>query len=172
MQLTIWGLLLLVTVVLDQVTKFMVVNDLKPIVAQPVIDHVLQFRYVENRGAAFGMLQGQRWLFIVLSTVAIVAILVGLVLYRKKISQLLALSLIMIAGGGIGNQIDRIVNGYVVDFIEVLFVDFAVFNVADCFVTVGVFLAAFDLIFIDRHLLFFEPKQGSPKSKDGVKKHD
>lgn len=160
---------LIFSVLLDQLTKWWVVKDLKPIGSHRLIDKVFQLRYVENRGAAFGMMQGQRTFFIVFSSLAITAILVALVLYRKKISPFLGLSLTMIAGGGIGNQIDRILNGYVVDFFEFLFVDFAVFNVADCFVTVGAFLVAIDLLFFDRHLLFDEK---SKKNGDVPNKND
>lgn len=170
MLLTLWGIIIVLSVVLDQVTKWLVVNDLKPIGFHVLVDKVFQLRYVENRGAAFGMLQGQRWFFIILSTIAIAAILVGLVVYRKRISPLLGISLAMIAGGGIGNQIDRIVNGYVVDFLEVLFVEFAVFNVADCFVTIGSFLAVIDVLFFDKYLLLDEKKTIPEKDTDGVKK--
>lgn len=158
---------LIFSVLLDQLTKWWVVRDLKPIGSHRVIDKIFQLRYVENRGAAFGMMQGQRTFFIVFSSLAIAAILVALIIYRKRISPFLGLSLIMIAGGGIGNQIDRIVNGYVVDFFEFLFIDFAVFNAADCFVTVGAFLVAIDLLFFDRHLLFDEkPKKNGENQKN------
>ena len=146
-------------IVLDQLTKFWAVRDLMPIGSTVVIEKVLGLRYRENTGAAFGMLEGQRWLFISLSSVAVVAILIYLVVQRKSVPPLLGVAFAMIAGGGIGNQIDRIRSGYVVDFFEFLFVDFAIFNVADCFVTVGAALVLLDLIFIDRDFLSDTPKK-------------
>lgn len=159
-QFLLYGLILIASVLLDQLTKSLVIRDLKPIGVRPVLKGIFQLHYVENRGAAFGMMQGQRTFFLLFSTAAILLIFVLLVWERNHISTFLGVSLTMIAGGGIGNQIDRFVNGYVVDFAEVLFVDFAVFNVADCFVTVGSILVLLDLLIFDRAFLF-----GSPKKK-------
>lgn len=154
MQVIIWAVIVIGSVILDQWTKMLAVRDLMPIRSTVLLDGILGLRYVENTGAAFGMLKGQRWFFIILSTAAIIAISIYLVKCRKTVPPLLGISLAMIVGGGIGNQIDRIANGYVVDFLEFLFMDFAIFNVADCFVTVGAFLVIFDLLFIDRAFLF------------------
>jgi len=154
MQVIIWAVIVIGSIILDQWTKLLAVKDLMPIGSTVLLDGVLGLRYVENTGAAFGMLKGQRWFFIVLSTVAIIAISIYLVKCRKTIPPLLGVSLAMIVGGGIGNQIDRIANGYVVDFLEFLFVDFAIFNVADCFVTVGAFLIVIDLLFVNRGFLW------------------
>ena len=154
MQVIIWAVIVIGSVILDQWTKLLAVRDLMPIGSTVLLDGILGLRYVENTGAAFGMLKGQRWFFIILSTAAIIAISIYLVKCRKTVPPLLGISLAMIVGGGIGNQIDRIANGYVVDFLEFLFMDFAIFNVADCFVTVGAFLVIFDLLFIDRAFLF------------------
>lgn len=79
---------------------------------------------------AFGMMKGFRWGFIILSTVAVIAIIVYLIKCRRTVPALLGVALSMIAGGGIGNQIDRIANGFVVDFLEFQFIDFAIFNIA------------------------------------------
>ncbi len=154
MQVIIWAVIVIGSIILDQWTKLLAVKDLMPIGSTVLLDGVLGLRYVENTGAAFGMLKGQRWFFIVLSTVAIIAISIYLVKCRKTIPPLPGVSLAMIVGGGIGNQIDRIANGYVVDFLEFLFVDFAIFNVADCFVTVGAFLIVIDLLFVNRGFLW------------------
>ena len=83
---------------------------------------------------------------------------------RKKVPPLLGISLAMIVGGGIGNQIDRIANGFVVDFLEFQFMDFAVFNIADCFVTVGAFLVLIDILFVNRNL--FSDGRDSRDGKD------
>lgn len=169
MQVIIWAVIVVGSVILDQWTKMLAVRDLMPIRSTVLLDGILGLRYVENTGAAFGMLKGQRWFFIILSTAAIIAVSIYLVKCRKTVPPLLGISLAMIVGGGIGNQIDRIANGYVVDFLEFLFMDFAIFNVADCFVTVGAFLVIFDLLLIDRHYLL-EETDVHKKLLDGTKK--
>ena len=149
-SLILWSVIVAVSVILDRVSKYIVVRDLKPIGEKPFIDGFIGFNYTENTGAAFGMMKGMRWVFIVISTAAIILIAVWLVKKRKEIPALLGISLSMVIGGGIGNQIDRIISGFVVDFIEFQFIDFAIFNIADCFVTVGVALAIIDMLFINR----------------------
>lgn len=137
MILILWFSIIAAAVVLDQVTKMIVVKNLMPIGSADFIKGIVGFRYTENTGAAFGMLKDHRWFFLIFSSIAIIAVMIILVVYRKKMHPLLSLTLAFFAGGGIGNQIDRLVKGYVVDFIEFQFVDFAIFNVADIFVTVG-----------------------------------
>ncbi len=121
---------------LDQLTKYLAVASLKGEPSFPLWQDVLHFTYHENTGMAFGMLKDHRWVFMVISTVAIIGILVYLIAFRPK-SRWMQVSLSMIVGGGIGNMIDRIFLGYVVDFIDFTLIDFAVFNVADSFVCVG-----------------------------------
>lgn len=104
--------------------------------AVTVIPGVLEFTYVENRGAAFGMLADHRWVFLVLSSVAIAAIL-GYLIVKRPRERLIRISLALVAGGGVGNMIDRVARGYVTDFINFTFVDFYVFNIADSCVCVG-----------------------------------
>ena len=127
------------SILLDQLTKWLAVAFLQGQESFPLWQDVLHFTYVENRGAAFGMLSDHRWVFMVVSTVAIVALLIYLFAFRPK-NLVAQISLAMIVGGGIGNMIDRIRLGYVIDFIDFTLIDFAVFNVADSFVTVGAFL--------------------------------
>ncbi len=133
-------------VLLDQITKLLTVTFLQDGGEVIVINGVLRFVYVENRGAAFGSFSEQRWLFMVISSVAILLIF-GYILYQKKLTLLPLASLTMIMAGGIGNMIDRIALGYVVDMIDVYLINFAVFNVADSFVTVGCFMLIFILLF-------------------------
>ncbi len=130
---------MILLVVVDQVTKLMASGMLKPVGSVDVIGGVLRFTYVENRGAAFGMLSEHRWVFMLVSLLAIAAMLVYLWKFRPK-SRLACVAVAMIAAGGIGNMIDRIFLGYVVDFID--FCAFPslwvwVFNVADACVCVG-----------------------------------
>lgn len=134
-----WIIVIAAAVVVDQVSKILVIKYLKDIVSVELIPGVFRFTYVENRGAAFGMLSDNRWVFMIISTLAIGALIVYLWKFRPD-SRLACLALSMIAGGGIGNMIDRVALGYVVDFID--FCAFPslwmwVFNIADAFVCVG-----------------------------------
>ncbi len=126
-------------IALDQLTKALAVIYLEGEASFPLWQDVLHFTYARNEGAAFGILSNQRWVFMVFSTVAILALLAVLFVYRPK-SRYVKITLAMIAGGGIGNMIDRIALGYVIDFIDFTLIDFAIFNVADSFVTVGAFM--------------------------------
>ena len=146
----IWLAVIIVAVFLDQLTKYLTVLHLKPIDTFPIIEDVLHLTYVENTGAAFGMMKDARWVFMITSSVAIVAILVYM-FYRTYVKKeplhwMEALSLTFIVGGGIGNMIDRTVLGYVVDMIDCRFINFAVFNVADSFVCIGAGLMILHLI--------------------------
>ena len=119
----------------DYLTKLLAVARLKGEDPVPFLRGVLRFSYVENPGAAWGMLANHRWVFMVFSAVAIAAIVVYLV--RRDPPLLLCVSLSLILSGGIGNMIDRTFRGVVVDFIEFYLFPFPVFNVADCLVVVG-----------------------------------
>ena len=148
----IWLAVIIVTVFLDQLTKYLTVLHLKPIDTLPIIEDVLHLTYVENTGAAFGMMKDARWVFMVTSTVAIIGIL-GYMIHRvyikkEKMPWMEALSLSLIVGGGIGNMIDRTMLGYVVDMIDCRFINFAVFNVADSFVCIGAGLMILYLIIL------------------------
>lgn len=104
-----------------------------------VIGNFLQFRYVENTGAAFSLFTDKTELLTVFSALVM---LVGfyLIFARKIKSKVMLASVVMIMGGGLGNLIDRVLRHFVVDYIEVLFIDFPVFNFADCFITIGEFV--------------------------------
>ena len=137
-------------VVLDQVTKYLTVANI------PLYGHVdfipgfLGFTYVQNTGAAFSSFEGQQWLF---ALVFIVLTLLILVEYFKKPMPFTKFERVMIAaiyGGGLGNMIDRIRLGFVVDMLKTEFMDFPVFNVADCFITCGCILMLISLIFFNK----------------------
>lgn len=137
-------------VIADQITKYLVVQNFELYETKPFIPHVMSLKYTQNKGAAFSMLSEQRWVFMVLSLVSM-AVIVYILVKEYRRHTLLNISLAMILGGGIGNMIDRIALGYVVDFFRCDFVDFAIFNVADCFITVGAVL-------LGVYIIFFEPK--------------
>ena len=148
----IWLAVIIVTVFLDQLTKYLTVLHLKPIDTLPIIEDVLHLTYVENTGAAFGMMKDARWVFMVTSTLAIIGILGYMIrrvyIKKEKMPWMEALSLSLIVGGGIGNMIDRTMLGYVVDMIDCRFINFAVFNVADSFVCIGAGLMILYLIIL------------------------
>ena len=142
-------LLSVAAVAVDQTIKMLVLQNLKPVGKITAIPGFLDFFYLENRGAAFGMLQNQKWFFIVVVTVVCIAFLIGLFLYPHHEFFSYTAS-ILIIGGGIGNLVDRIRLGYVIDYISVSFFS-PIFNFADCCVTVGTVLLMI-------HLLFFAEK--------------
>ncbi len=132
-------------IVIDQLTKLLATKFLEPVSTVPIIKDALHLTYVMNRGAAFGMLSNHRWVFMIISTVAILGM--GIYLYLGKAqNRLYGISLAMIISGGIGNMIDRVALGYVVDFIDFRLINFAVFNGADSFVCVGAALLILALV--------------------------
>ncbi len=133
----VYYLIALAVVLLDQLTKRLTVEYLKPVGSVPLIEDVLHLSYVENTGAAFGIMKNSRWLFMVVSAVAI-AVLIFVIAKYCRGHAFASVAVAMVLGGGIGNMIDRVRLGYVIDFIDFRLINFAVFNVADSFVTVGV----------------------------------
>ena len=123
---------------LDQLFKFLVIEYLKPIEYIDLINGVLRFRYVENTGAVFGSFATQTMLLTVFSVVLLVFTIAFLIKNKDK-SKFVNICLLLMIAGGLGNIIDRIRLKYVIDFIEPVFVDFAVFNFADCLITLGAF---------------------------------
>lgn len=135
---------------LDQLTKWLTVVYLKNGEPLTVIPKVLEFTYVENEGAAFGMLQGGRWFFVVLTAILMIALGVFVLTGQFRRFRMFNVSATLVLAGGIGNLIDRAIQGYVVDMIRVTFIDFPVFNVADCCVVVGsILLLIFFLFFYE-----------------------
>ena len=137
MQLLGFSLFIAGIVAADQITKFLTVANIALYEDVPFIPGLLQLTYIQNTGAAFSSFEGQQWLFAL-----IFLIFTGLILweYYKKTMKFTTLEWWCIAaiyGGGLGNMIDRVRLGYVVDMIETTFMEFPVFNVADCFITCG-----------------------------------
>jgi len=142
-------LITLFSILIDRITKSVASSVLKPLVSVPVIKDALHLTYVENTGAAFGMLKNYRWIFLSMSAITIIAIIAYLIYSRKKRHDLLTLSLSLILAGGIGNMIDRLFYGYVVDFIDFRLVNFAVFNLADTEVSIGAFFLIIYILFVE-----------------------
>ena len=151
------ALIVVMTVLVDTLSKNLAVLSLKDTGESDfaVIPGVFHFTYHENKGAAFGMLSDNRWVFMTISTVAISAIAIYL-FCNKENSYLLSVSLSFILGGGIGNMIDRVLLGYVIDFLNFKIINFPIFNLADAFVTVGAAL-----------MILYMFKQDDKKDKQG-----
>ena len=144
------GMILLVLI--DQLTKLLVINTIKGVETLPLINNVFHLTYWENRGAAFGILQNQRVFFIILTVLIVLAVVIFMVVKKPK-SLMLNTSLTLLMGGAIGNFIDRAVKGYVVDFLDFRLINFPIFNAADCFVVVGAVLLAVYLIFMEDKII-------------------
>lgn len=139
---SIIGLVLSVFLIfLDQITKILAVKHLKNQPAFVIWDNVFELRYLENRGAAFGMLQGQRGFFIIFTIIAVTAIayFYTVKIPSEKKYRFLDIICILLFSGAIGNFIDRVRLNYVVDFFYFVLIDFPIFNVADIYVTVAAF---------------------------------
>ena len=132
-------ILALIILILDQWTKWIVVTQMELRQQIPIIENLLYFTSHRNKGAAFGILQGQMWLFFIVTVVVVVFVVYYMNKYAKE-SKLLGISLGLVLGGAIGNFIDRLFRGEVVDFIDVYIFtyDFAIFNVADMALVIGV----------------------------------
>lgn len=143
------GLFMAFIVAADQITKALVRAQIPYGTSVRLIPGVVQLTYVHNTGAAFSMLSGARWLFLVL--VVVFFAVVGVLIYKKILTKPAELwTLAAIGGGAIGNAIDRAATGAVTDMIEPLFMKFAVFNVADIFITCGAIVLVVYLLFFDR----------------------
>ncbi|MBQ9083681.1 MAG: signal peptidase II [Clostridia bacterium] len=145
-------------VVIDQLTKALVVLQVKPVGSIPVIEGWLNWTYRENTGAAFSMFSDNRGVFLV-STVMLMGLCLYLMFAHYSRNTWVCFTFSLILGGGLGNMIDRVAAGYVVDFIHVSFFP-AIFNFADCCVTVGACIL-FVLILVGMGK--------DPKSKKGKK---
>lgn len=140
-------LIIIGLIAIDQISKYLAVKYLANIGSIPIIKNIFHLTYVENRGAAFGMFQNNQIIFIV---VAIAACVFGLYyLYKKDLNILGKSSIILIISGALGNLIDRIRLGFVVDYFDFRVIWDYVFNVADVFVVVGTILLCVYIIFFE-----------------------
>lgn len=134
---------------LDQWTKWLTVQNIPLYAEGKSILGIFSITHIENNGGAWGMLGGQMWLFLLVMVVFLALLVIAI---RKKwlTKKFELLCLAAIAGGGIGNMIDRLRFGRVTDMIKLDFVEFPVFNVADCFITTGCVLLLIYILFFDR----------------------
>lgn len=148
----LYWLIAVASVLLDRVTKYWAVASLKPHPdgTVPLILDALHLTYTENRGAAFGMLQGFRPLFLAITAAAMGFIIWELWRKRRSLQPLYGVALGLVLGGAFGNFFDRLMMGYVVDFIDFRLINFAIFNVADSSVCIGAVLFAIFTFFTGR----------------------
>lgn len=165
-------ILLLATAVLvgiDQLTKYLVTSNMQLGQSIPVIDGVFELLYHRNPGAAFGILPNQRWIFITFTFIVMVVILVILMSGKFRKYKLANVAGVLILAGGIGNMIDRLAYGYVVDFLYVKLINFPIFNFADCCVVIGaaLLLVAFLFVYKDEKI---QPVKADalPTGEDGA----
>ena len=150
----IYALIIIGLIIVDQVSKFWSIGYLKEVGSIPIIKDIFHLTYVENRGAAFGMLQNNQMIFVV---VALGASIAGLYyLYTRKPHIIGKTGIVLIISGAIGNLIDRVRLGFVVDMFDFRIIWEYVFNIADIFVVVGTILLCI-------YILFFEEKEKQVK---------
>ena len=145
-------------VVLDQVTKYLTVQNIPLWGKVEVLPGLFSLSYVQNDGAAFSMLEGQQWLFAV-----VFAVFAGFIIWefskkRLPFTTFERFCIVAVFAGGLGNMIDRLRLGYVVDMISTDFMNFPVFNVADIFITCGCILLMLHLIFFNKEFWKDEKK--------------
>lgn len=152
-------------VMIDQISKIWGLNELKDKNAISVIPDIFELRYLENHGAAFGILQNQQWIFAIITIMAL-AVLTWIYFKLPENRRYLPLKgcYVFLTAGAIGNFIDRMMNGYVIDFFYFKLIDFPIFNVADIYVTISMVVLIVLLMFYykDNELDFL-----SRKGKDG-----
>ena len=158
MQFLAFSLFAAGIVAADQFTKYLTVANIALYEDVPFIPGLLQLTYVQNTGAAFSSFEGQQWLF------ALIFIILTVLIFREYRMNTMGFTrlewwcITAIYGGGLGNMIDRVRLGFVVDMIETEFMEFPVFNVADCFITCGCILMMISLIFFNKNFWKEEPK--------------
>ena len=150
-------ILVFAIITMDLLVKLWAQNTLMDIGTIPIIKDIFHLTYAENRGAAFSILEGKRWFFIVLT--AVMLIVIALAFFKNYFKGVWGkTTLVFIFSGAVGNFIDRLLLGYVVDMFDFRLINFPVFNVADIFLTVGAIMGIIYILFIDKDLLKDEKK--------------
>lgn len=150
MQFFFMSLFALLIVAADQFTKYLVVANIPLYQDIPFIPGLLGLTYVQNDGAAFSSFRGMQWLFALIFLFFTLAILYEYFRKPMPFRTWERWAIAAVYGGGLGNMVDRVRLGYVVDMIETKFMDFPVFNVADCFITCGCILLIVSLAFFNK----------------------
>ena len=150
-MLYLWmGLFGAAVVALDQLTKYLTVSNILLGHDIPAIEGLFHLTYVHNYGAAFSSFSGARWFFVALFLVFLGVVIWEFSTKKMPFTKLERWCIVSILAGGLGNVIDRVRLGYVIDMIEVDFMEFVIFNVADCFITCGCILLMVSLVFFNK----------------------
>ena len=158
MQFLLFALFAAGIVAADQITKYLTVANIGLHVDKPFIPGFLSLTYEQNRGAAFSSFQGMQWLFALIFVVFTVLILWEYFKKPMPFSKFERWCIAAVYGGGLANMIDRVCLGFVVDMIQTDFMDFPVFNVADCFITCGCFALMVSLFLFNKEFWKEEKK--------------
>lgn len=146
--------------VLDQIVKILAVRGLVPVGTVPLIDNIFHLTYCENPGAGFGVFANYTWALSLL-TFLIIVVVTGYVVIKRPKEKVFVTAITFMIGGALGNLIDRVRLGYVVDFLDFRLINFPIFNIADCFITVGAIIFAIYVIFLS------DKKECTDESKKG-----
>lgn len=145
----LYTFLIALLVVIDQLCKYAAETYLKPIGTSPIIQNVFHLTYARNTGAAFSILQGKQAFLVTVSLIVVIALLLYFFKNLNKGNTYLNLSISLIIGGALGNLIDRIKLGFVVDFLDFIIIDYPIFNTADVFVVSGTIFLIYAMLFND-----------------------
>ncbi len=159
----IWIVIALATVALDQLAKLLVMINIGPLDCIHIIPGLFDFVYVKNTGAAFSILADNTALLGIISVLFCAGVLVYWV-WKKPQNRILQLALTLLFAGALGNAIDRIFRGFVVDFISAAFIDFPVFNIADIAITAGAVILIIYFLFFDK-----EEEKNEDNNTQGIK---
>ncbi|MDD4312399.1 MAG: signal peptidase II [Eubacteriales bacterium] len=167
-------IIIIAILALDQITKHLIQLSLSPVgSSMPVINGFLQLTNVHNTGAAWGMLEGFRWLFIPMTLIVAAVLIYVIIRFRKKLTLFSRITLALLFAGAVGNFIDRVALSYVRDFIDITpWFQFPVFNVADSALSVGCVLLLIDALFLKERSLFervsFKNENPDPQKKEEI----
>ena len=150
MQFLFFSIFAALIVVVDQITKYLTVAMIPLYGRVDFIPGLLSLTYAQNTGAAWSMFEGMQWMFALIFLVLTVAVLYEYFKSPLPFNKFERWCIAAIYGGGLGNMIDRVRLGYVIDMIKTDFMNFPVFNVADCFITCGCFAMIFSLLFFNK----------------------
>lgn len=160
LQLLTDMIIMAVLIAADRYTKYLAVAKLKDKPAYVLIDNVFELSYLENRGAAFGIMQDMKYFFLVVAVVMLLFVFYALYkLPGRKGYKLMECCLLLIGAGAVGNMIDRVMSGYVVDFFYFVLINFPIFNVADIYVTTACAILIISILFVykESDLAFLKP---------------
>ena len=164
------ALIALLGFAIDRAAKILTLQLVRPVGSVPVIDGVLSFTYVENTGAAHGLFQGKTWILAVVSAVVVAGIVWYVIKNYGKLPTWLRVAAALIIAGAVGNLFDRIVFGYVIDMVQVTFIDYPVFNPADNMLVIGMVILCICILFGKNDVFGVRKKkevgENSPEQKE------